>query len=54
MNKELRDIPIILSYDNISIFPKTKKRLHMLKKLPNPNRTDISAISLIHRVLYNT
>jgi hypothetical protein len=31
MNKELRNIPIILSYDNISIFPKTKKRLHMLK-----------------------
>lgn len=54
MNKELRDIPIILSYDKISNFPKTKKKLHMLKKLPEriPGRIDISALSLIHKALY--
>jgi hypothetical protein len=52
MNKELRDIPIILSYDNIDNFPKTKKKLHMLKKLPE--KIDISALSLIHRYLHKS
>lgn len=54
MNKEIRDIPITLSYDKISNFPKTKKKLHMLKKLPEriPGRIDISALSLIHKALY--
>jgi len=54
MNKDLRDIPIILSYDNINKFPKSKKKLHMLKKLPEriPGSIDISALSLIHKALY--
>jgi len=58
MNKDItdiKDIPIILSYDNISNIPKTKKKLYMLKKLPkkNPDIVDISALSLIYKALYN-
>jgi len=51
MIKDIKDIPIILSYDNISNIPKTKKKLHMLKKLPK--KYPISALSIIHKALYN-
>lgn len=52
MPVDIRDIPVILSYDNIrNIQNKNKKRLAELKKLPN--KKDISALSLIAKYLNN-
>ena len=49
MPVNIQDIPIVLSYDAIVIAPAKKKRLTMLKKLPE--KVDISALALISRYL---
>ena len=49
MPMNIQDIPIVLSYDAIVIAPAKRKRLSMLKKLPE--KGDISALALISRYL---
>ena len=49
MPMNIQDIPIVLSYDAIVIAPAKRKRLSMLKKLPENGC--ISALALISRYL---
>ena len=52
MPMNIQDIPIVLSYDAIVIASAKKKRLTILKKLPE--KGDISALALISRYLRKT
>jgi len=50
MPLNIKDIPIVLSYDTVATNnTKRKKNLSLLKKLPD--KIDISAIALISRYL---
>jgi hypothetical protein len=49
MPMNIQDIPIVLSYDVIVLTQAKRKRLSMLKKLPE--KGDISALALISRYL---
>lgn len=50
MPLNIKDIPIVLSYDTVATNnTKSKKKISMLKKLPN--KIDISALALISRHL---
>ena len=49
MPVNIQDIPIVLSYDAIVIAPAKRKRLSMLKKLPENGC--ISALALISRYI---
>jgi hypothetical protein len=50
MPMNIQDIPIILPYDTIAIPLVRKKKLYMLKKLPE-KVVDISALAFISRYL---
>jgi hypothetical protein len=52
MLTNIQDIPIVLSYDAIVLAQAKRKRLSMLKKLPE--KGDISALALISRYLGKT